>query len=158
VHVAPRNLLTKVCHMNVQIASLLAQPAATQWLTRVCGGTLALTTCRGSGEAMEAIGSSAMPTYFPLGAKLPTNGTLAPMRLNSSIVKSTPASRANASICSTPLVEPPSAYLLSQRHRRVASRDGDCTRQMEEVGNRRSRRERVRGGGQRGREVGPRLA
>ena len=58
---------------------------------------------------MPPILSTSFITYRPNGLRSPRCGTLSPIRLKSSMVRSTSASRAIASRCSTAFVEPPSA-------------------------------------------------
>ena len=53
--------------------------------------------------------STSVITYRPNGLRSARCGTRAPIRRKSSRLSSTPASRAMASRCRTPLVEPPSA-------------------------------------------------
>ncbi len=53
--------------------------------------------------------STSFITYLPNGFRSPMCGTLSPMRLKSSMVRSTSASLAMASRCSTTFVEPPNA-------------------------------------------------
>ena len=56
--------------------------------------------------------SRSVITNLPNGLRSPSNGTLAPIRLKSSSVKSTSASWAIASKCRTAFVEPPSAIKI----------------------------------------------